>query len=597
MMKFRWLLLLPSFLSILLFSSPADAAKLLRWRFEERQNVLEFTTDGRVQPRALLMDNPLRLVIDLPGTTLGGPTLNQSVGGAIREIRVGQANDNTTRIVLELAPGYTIDPQQVRFRGVSPSRWLVQLPTPQRRGFASNQPSNESSSRPISSTVRDTSGTRLDSLQVTRDGFVILTRGGEPKNIEMRRSGDRRIIDFEVEGAVLSPSLSERSLPVNRYGVSQIQFSQAKTSPAVVRITMNLTEDSPDWEASFNRVGGIVILPQGTRAGQIGGASQDADSQVSESRLATIESVELTNNDTQLLIQADRSVRATNRWEARANAYQITIPDAQLAERLRGPQLGTSSPVSQVLVRQQNPRTVIVLVKPSPGTQVGELNQVSDRLLALQLRSSRSSLPSTGSISVPFPEQRRPSGALPRVPNSRVVVTIDPGHGGEDPGAIGIGGLREKDIVLPIALQVATLLERQGVQVVLTRSSDRFISLQGRVDIAQRTRSDLFVSIHANAISLNRPDVNGIETYYFSSGLRLAQTIHGSILQSVNTRDRRVRRARFYVLRKSSIPAVLVEVGFVTGAEDARNLASPIYQSQMAEAIARGILLYLQQNY
>jgi N-acetylmuramoyl-L-alanine amidase len=176
------------------------------------------------------------------------------------------------------------------------------------------------------------------------------------------------------------------------------------------------------------------------------------------------------------------------------------------------------------------------------------------------------------------------------------VVIIDPGHGGKDPGTIGIGGVQEKNVILPISQEVAAILEQQGVQAVLTRNSDYFVSLEGRVQMAEQARATLFVSIHANAISLSRPDVNGLETYYYSSGQRLAQTIHNSILQSVDVRDRRVRQARFFVLRKSSMPSVLVEVGFLTGREDSEKLANSAYRSQIAQAIARGILLYIQQN-
>jgi N-acetylmuramoyl-L-alanine amidase len=185
---------------------------------------------------------------------------------------------------------------------------------------------------------------------------------------------------------------------------------------------------------------------------------------------------------------------------------------------------------------------------------------------------------------------------FPRVPNGRIIVVVDPGHGGPDPGAIGIGGLRETDIVLPIAQQVATLLDQQGVQAVLTRTGEYDLDLQPRVAMAQRMNANVFVSIHANSISLSRPDVNGLETYYYSNGQRLARTIHNSILQSLDIRDRGVRTARFYVLRKTSMPSVLVEVGFVTGREDAAKLSDPTYRSQMAQAIARGILQYLQQS-
>ncbi|TVQ56101.1 MAG: N-acetylmuramoyl-L-alanine amidase, partial [Spirulina sp. DLM2.Bin59] len=179
----------------------------------------------------------------------------------------------------------------------------------------------------------------------------------------------------------------------------------------------------------------------------------------------------------------------------------------------------------------------------------------------------------------------------------RNLVAIDPGHGGRDPGAIGIGGLQEKDVILPISLEVARTLQQQGVQVMMTRSDDRFITLAARTQMANQARATIFVSIHANAISMSRPDVNGLETFYFSpQGQRLAQTIQNSILQSIPMRNRGVKHARFYVLRTSSMPAALVEVGFVTGAEDAPRLANPQFRSQMAQAISRGILLYLQQN-
>jgi N-acetylmuramoyl-L-alanine amidase len=252
----------------------------------------------------------------------------------------------------------------------------------------------------------------------------------------------------------------------------------------------------------------------------------------------------------------------------------------------------------------------VILVQPGAGTQIGELNQLNDELLALQLQPGRGSgSPQViGAIPVPAPERTTPPvratppgratppASMPRVPNGRMVVMIDPGHGGKDPGTIGIGGVQEKNVILPISQEVAAILEQQGVQAVLTRTSDYFVSLEGRVQMADRANANLFVSIHANAISMSRPDVNGLETYYYSSGQRLAQTIHNSILQSVDVSDRRVRQARFYVLRKSSMPSVLVEVGFLTGRDDSAKLANPNYRSQVAQAIARGILQYIQQN-
>lgn len=629
-MRFRWLLLFSSLLSVFVLSSAAQARELLSWRFDRNQNRLVFVTDSGVQPRAQLLPDPTRLVIDLPGISLGRPTVNQQVGGAFREVRVGQLDNQTTRIVVELAPGYTLDPQQVKFRGISPTQWTVDLPTPERGTLSSNQPpaarpperitptpppNQSAQQRPSTSTA--SSGTQLESFQVTRDGFFIRTTGGEPKDIEVTRSRNRRQIEIELEGTTLSSTLAGQELPVNRYGVTQIQFEQEDNSPPVTRITLNVPRESPDWQVLFNRGGGLVVLPRGVPASSLedsanrpsnppsSGTPNRPISTPSANQLATIQSVELANNGTQLLIRANRQVRATSIWDRSANAYRITIPGAQLADQVRGPQLSANSPVSRVLIRQQDARTVVILVQPGAGTDIGELNQLNDQLLALELRQTRPVRPPTGSIPVPPPDRTTPvpprepvtpPGSLPRIPNGRVVVIVDPGHGGKDPGAIGVGGLREKDIVLPVAQQVAAILEQQGVQAVLTRNSDYFVDLAPRVTMAERADADLFVSIHANAISMSRPDVNGLETYYYSSGQRLAQTIHSSILQSVDVGNRGVRRARFYVLRKSTMPSVLVELGFVTGREDAAKLSNPAYQAQMAQAIARGILLYIQQN-
>jgi beta-lactamase class A len=125
-------LLFSGCLSVLLFASAAEAAKLESWRFDARQNQLNFITDETVQPTAQLLSNPTRVVIDLPNIQLGRPKVNQAVGGAIQSIRVAQFDRQTTRLVVELAAGYTLDPAQIKIQGEVPTRWVVQLPTPER---------------------------------------------------------------------------------------------------------------------------------------------------------------------------------------------------------------------------------------------------------------------------------------------------------------------------------------------------------------------------------------------------------------------------------------------------------------------------------
>jgi beta-lactamase class A len=115
---------------LLLFPNSVQAGDLQSWRFDVRQNRLEFSTDEGVQPIAQLVTNPTRLVIDLPGTKLKRPKVSESFNGTVQTLRIGQFDAQTTRLVIELAPGYGLDPAQVKVRGQSPTQWSVQLPTP-----------------------------------------------------------------------------------------------------------------------------------------------------------------------------------------------------------------------------------------------------------------------------------------------------------------------------------------------------------------------------------------------------------------------------------------------------------------------------------
>jgi N-acetylmuramoyl-L-alanine amidase len=187
--------------------------------------------------------------------------------------------------------------------------------------------------------------------------------------------------------------------------------------------------------------------------------------------------------------------------------------------------------------------------------------------------------------------------------SGKTLVTIDPGHGGKDPGAIGLNELREVDVILPIALRVSKILEAKGVATQLTRDSDYFVELNERVNMSRKAGASIFVSIHANSID-NRPDVNGLETYHYHRGLELATIVHRNVLTVMNDDpreeqpllDRGVRSARFLVLRKSEIPAILVEVGYLTSPTESPKLADSKYRDRMADAIAQGILEYLSQT-
>jgi N-acetylmuramoyl-L-alanine amidase len=171
-----------------------------------------------------------------------------------------------------------------------------------------------------------------------------------------------------------------------------------------------------------------------------------------------------------------------------------------------------------------------------------------------------------------------------------VRVCIDPGHGGSDPGAVGPNGLKEAHVNLAVALKVAEKLRKAGVEVKLTRTSDVFIDLQPRCDIANSFGADYFVSIHCN--SAGTPEAKGTETYCYKFGGQgevLAKAIQAELIAATGRANRGVKTANYYVLRRTNMPAVLTELAFISNPEEERLLASPEFQEKCAVAIAKGI--------
>jgi N-acetylmuramoyl-L-alanine amidase len=177
------------------------------------------------------------------------------------------------------------------------------------------------------------------------------------------------------------------------------------------------------------------------------------------------------------------------------------------------------------------------------------------------------------------------------------IICIDPGHGGKDDGASG-NGLLEKDINLSIGLKVRTLLQNAGIKVIMTRTDDTFIPLQGRVDIAEQAHADAYLSIHTNS---GPPSADGIETFYNTTGsaqrgsdsIKLADYIQQRMVQEMGSTDRGTKFGDLHVLRENSLPAILVEVGFITNQKEAtQKLATDKYRNLAANAIYLGILDY-----
>src|SRR5438045_8481093 len=187
----------------------------------------------------------------------------------------------------------------------------------------------------------------------------------------------------------------------------------------------------------------------------------------------------------------------------------------------------------------------------------------------------------------PTPGAQRRAVAVSEADRPSTVVVIDAGHGGFDRGGIPGQRVAEKTMTLDVAQRLEAVLTAYGYRVVMTRDRDVFVPLGTRVAIANSYRDAIFVCIHFNAAP--RGSASGIETYFYSSqSLPLASAIHYYVAGGAPSSNRGVRRRGFYVLRKTTVPSVLVECGFLTNATEANYAQSAAYRQKLAEEIARG---------
>src|SRR5256885_13431071 len=240
------------------------------------------------------------------------------------------------------------------------------------------------------------------------------------------------------------------------------------------------------------------------------------------------------------------------------NAYSLPAPSTlkERDKRLNAP-TPTPTPRQQILQPPQAPQT--------------------------RFSIPRQHAPQTRTATIPTTKAVAPQG-----PRQSTTVVIDAGHGGHDRGGIAGQRVDEKTMNLDVAQRLKAVLQSSGYRVVMTRDSDVFIPLGTRVAIANSYRDAIFVCVHFNATP--RRSASGVETYFYSSqSLPLASAIHYYVAGGASSANRGVRRRGFFVLRRTTIPSVLVECGFLTNPTEAHKALSSAYRQKLALEIAHGI--------
>ena len=324
----------------------------------------------------------------------------------------------------------------------------------------------------------------------------------------------------------------------------------------------------------------------------------------------------------------------------------IDIYNAKLALASKEAFPVEESVLRQVRVGQYSDDTVRVVldVKEMRAHQSFITADPTRLVIDLLAPGARQNLPAREVVAKPAPvEQKTLAKAKNAEPPASAggirKIVLDPGHGGKDPGAIGIGGIAEKDIVLNVAKKLARKLKAElGVQVILTRNDDRFVPLEDRTVMANNEDADLFISLHVNASP--NADARGIETYYLDNttdeaavrlaarengasrrnisdlqfilsdmtqnmkledSIALAHRLHGALVGGMakvvdDVKDLGVKKALFHVLVGARMPSVLVEMFFITHRSEARVMSQESYQDALVESLYEGIQKFGQTN-
>lgn len=287
-------------------------------------------------------------------------------------------------------------------------------------------------------------------------------------------------------------------------------------------------------------------------------------------------------------INTNREVKNFSIQENPNNKYQLifNIEDAQISNISRQEKLDGN--IAKKVFLQEKKDTVQGKIYLQEVNNNYKIYSLGKKGIAIDIFNSVVNTPVASDV------------ALSNVKNK--IITIDPGHGGSDSGAVGPNGYTEKEGAFAISQKVASILNQSGAKVIMTRDSDVDVygpnasarnELQARVDVGNNANSDIFVSIHCNAFV--NPAANGTQTFYYGSsyqGQRLAQSIQEKMIEANGLRDRGISTCNFYVVKHSYMPAVLIETAFITNYDEEALLSDDEWQTTMAKAIAEGINEY-----
>lgn len=543
--------------------------------FEEglQGEVLTISSTKKVSYRSYILSEPDRLVIDLNNSALSVKATGiQREHYAFKNIKIAQNNAETVRVVV-----YLNHPIQYKI-----------METEGDSGFQ----------------VKVVFAAGIREMALTEQGILVRSTGeiGTYKVMEYP-DPERLVIDIPDQ----TLQVLKTTIPINHPQIQQIRVSQHSWEPKVVRLVLDLTE-----KIEYNILRGktanqIIIQPKSMATSSTGTTNTGANSPVV-----------LPGNDTDATQTGTSPSESNNPGEetpsiAKGMQGEVilgtvgnTYGDRELIR------IGMTEGLNQkIFVHTSTPATYKSWYLPNPDRLVIDVENVTTRLpakmdgddsnlLAVRVHQYPEKVRVVFDLSLykdhtVYSDKRtqKIEIGLGKSPLLGKLIAIDPGHGGPDPGAIGPAGSHEKNFNLAMAQQLEILLQSAGAEVVMTREGDEYPTLSERVGIANLLNTDIFVSIHCNSHS--RIDPGGTETFVSpdrQDSVQLAKAVQSSLVKAIGLFNRGVKTNEFHVLVNTTMPAILVEVAFISKTDEEKLLMSPEFQQKAAQGIFEGIQAY-----
>jgi len=415
----------------------------------------------------------------------------------------------------------------------------------------------------------------LDTIEVSprSDEVAIcfsLSKGEAPQCQALALVDPPRLVIDLNDAALTSPKYEPVAVKVA--GIERVRIAQFESDPAVVRVVLdlNVAADSIKWMAG-SPPGGFCL-----RVGPNVGASLSLPQVTAQGKGAL--------------------VRLTG-----AGLNKYTVGTLQNPPRVYVDVLGMDTEMSARQACSVGPLREIRMARHEAEPEqtftriAAELNRVcsyavyrdgADLVLAVDVP------PPAGATII---EPHRPNGSL-----KGLKIVVDPGHGGHDVGAPAdfgppARGPFEKDVVLDISLRLTRVLLAEGAQVRMTRSDDRYVALRARSDMANSWRADAFISVHCNSCKVPN-SARGTSVYYdHDHSIQFARLVQKELVAALETKDNDIRAANFSVIRRATMPGILVETAFINHQVDRVRLMKPAFRQQVAHAIVQGLKQFISQ--